>query len=138
MTELTFENFQDEIIFQASRSSGKGGQHVNKVSSRIELFFDIKNTSLLTDRQKDKILDKLRNRISNLGVLKVAVESERSQFYNKKLAIKKFFDLLHEAFKEQKKRIASKPSRSAVASRLKEKKRASEIKDRRKKDFGKE
>ena len=138
MTELTFEKFEGELVFQASRSSGKGGQHVNKVSSRIELFFDVKTTNLLTDRQKDKILDKLRNRISNLGVLKVAVESERSQHYNKKLAIIKFFDLLNGAFKEQKKRIASKPSRSAVAARLKEKKYLSEIKGRRKKDFGKE
>jgi len=134
MADLNFENFKDEFIFQASTSSGKGGQHVNKVSTRIILLFNVSQSKLLSHAQKAKIYDKLAGRINLEGVLKISVQSERSQYINKKLAIKKFFDLLREAFFENKKRLATKPSKSAILERLKQKKLKGELKKLRSKN----
>ena len=125
--------FEREIYFKTSRSSGSGGQNVNKVSSKVELNFDVINSKLLTDEQKQKISEKLFNRINKEGILKVTAESSRSQFENKHIALEKFNKLIIDCFKEKKKRIATKASKGSKEKRIQRKKRLSERKVMRRK-----
>jgi len=125
------EDFIREFKFQTSRSSGPGGQHVNKVSSRVELRFNLKETQLLSEENKALLYKKLATRISQEGVLSVVVQADRSQLKNKQTAIEKFFELLEHALKPEKKRRATKPSRAARERRLQAKKQSSEKKTRR-------
>ena len=120
--------FEREIYYRASRSSGKGGQNVNKVSTKVELNFDVTNSKLLTPEQKQKIEEKLFNRINSEGVLKITVQETRSQFQNKEIALKKFKDLITLALHKPKKRIRTKVSKGAKEKRLQNKKKRSEIK----------
>ena len=108
-----------EITFKTSRSGGKGGQNVNKVSSKVELNMNIRNSALLTDEQKVTILEKLSNRISSEGVLQVITEEDRSQLRNKEKGLKKLILLLRTALYKPKLRRATKPGRSVVEKRLK-------------------
>jgi ribosome-associated protein len=125
-----------ELIFKTSRSSGKGGQNVNKVSTKVELGFDVIGSKLLNEEQKHMIMQRAANRINKEGVLQIVVQSERSQFRNKELAVEKFYDVLAACFVEKKKRIKSKTPRSVKEKRLKAKKHRGEIKSlRRKKDW---
>jgi ribosome-associated protein len=124
--------FDSELRFKTSRSGGAGGQNVNKVSTKVELDFDITGSTLLSEEQKLIILKKLKNRISKDGILQVIVQSEPSQLANKQLAIEKFYDLLEKCFVEKKKRKPTKPKKSAKEKRLKTKKIKSEIKEQRK------
>lgn len=123
--------FIREFKFQTSRSSGPGGQHVNKVSSRVELRFNLRGSQLLNDDDKEILYQKLATRISQDGILSIVVQADRSQLRNKQLAIEKFFDLVNKALTPEKERKASKPSRSARERRLKSKRRESEKKARR-------
>lgn len=127
--------FEPELSFKASRSGGAGGQHVNKVSSKVELEFDVLSSGLLTDEQKAVVMDKLANRITKEGVLKMVVQEDRSQLANKEAVVKKFYALMHSCFVVRKKRKATKPSRSSKEKRLTSKKRDAEIKKLRKKDW---
>ena len=122
-----------ELSFTTSRSSGPGGQNVNKVESRVELSFNIDKSEILTDPQKRRIHLKLSARISKQGFLKLAVDSERSQLRNKEIAVQRFYALLEECFKRKKRRIPTKPSKAAKARRLLSKKMQSEKKERRRK-----
>jgi ribosome-associated protein len=122
-----------EFVFKASRSGGKGGQNVNKVSTKVELNFDVMGSALLSDEQKAIIMAKLCNRITAEGKLQVIVQEERSQLGNKRLAVEKFYELLRKAFTPRKKRVATKPGRAAKEKRLKGKKQHSEKKSQRKK-----
>jgi ribosome-associated protein len=124
-------HLDSEIFFRFSRSSGKGGQHVNKVSTKVELNFDVANSKLLTEEQKQKILQKLFQYINKEEILKVIVETSRSQLENKNIALKKFKKLIHDCFKEKKKRIATKPTKFSKENRLKKKKIRSELKKNR-------
>jgi ribosome-associated protein len=128
-------DFLPELSFHASRSGGKGGQNVNKVSTKIELEFNVESSSLLTGEQKAIIMDKLRNRMTAEGMLRIVSQAERSQLGNKKKAIEKFYDLLTRALKPRKKRVATKPSRAVKEKRLSEKKQHSEKKAMRKRDW---
>ncbi len=110
-----------ELKFKAVRSSGPGGQHVNKVSTKIELSFDVKNSNGLTDEQK-KILDKKLNLTKN-GVLKIQCSITRSQYKNKELVIKKFYNLLNAKLSIIKKRLATKVPKKSKIKRLDNKKR---------------
>jgi len=125
------EAFLREFKFQTSRSSGPGGQHVNKVSSRVELRFNLRETHLLNDEDKSTLYNKLATRISQDGILSIVVQTDRSQLRNKQSAIEKFFDLLTQAFTPIKKRRPTKPSRAARERRLKTKRIDSEKKTRR-------
>jgi len=125
--------FESEIYFKTSRSSGSGGQNVNKVSTKVELNFDVANSKLLTEVEKQIIFSKLSNRINNKGVLKVTVQETRSQFENKDIALEKFRILIARAFHKPKKRIRTKLSKGAKERRLSSKKKHSEIKKGRSK-----
>lgn len=122
-----------ELVFKAVRSSGKGGQNVNKVASKVELYFDIRNSLKLKKTEKDKLYDKLTNRISNDGLLMVDSQESRSQLENKKIAIAKFDAMIRKAFTEKKKRVASRPSAASKARRLELKRKTAQKKQQRSK-----
>jgi len=120
-----------ELVFKASRSSGSGGQNVNKVSTKVELRFNIEESALLTDDEKNRIRIKLKNRISLEDILIVASDSERTQLGNKRKVLEVFFDLIEKALRKPKKRIKTRPTKASKERRLKKKKIQSEKKQRR-------
>ena len=117
-----------ELQFKAVRSSGAGGQHVNKVSTKIELSFEVSKSNALSEREKDRILLKLSHRLTKENVIHLQCDESRSQHKNKALAIKRFLELIANALKVAKKRRATKPSRSSIEKRLKSKKKAAQKK----------
>lgn len=125
---LQHRNFSAEYTFSTSRSSGPGGQNVNKVNTKVELRFSIRSSVKLNEVEKHKIFTHLKNRINNEGELIIVAQSERSQLKNKENAIEKFYQLLAMALKPVKKRKPSKPTRSSVEKRLKQKKERSQRK----------
>lgn len=128
-------HLQPELSFKASRSGGAGGQNVNKVSTKVELSFNITASQILTEEQKNILLEKLSNQISKEGILQIISQSERTQLGNKRVALEKFYNLLAKAFFKPKKRKPTKPSRGAKEKRLLTKKRNSEIKKLRGKNI---
>lgn len=120
-----------ELDISASRSGGPGGQNVNKVNSKINLRFDVKQSPSLTEEEKEKILDKLSSRITNEGVLILSASSKRTQLQNKEAAIEKFNQLMGRAFAKRKARKATKPTKGSIKRRLKSKKIQSEKKKMR-------
>ena len=124
-----------ELQFRTSRSSGSGGQHVNKVETRIELLFSVKESQFLSNNEKERLLELLANRINKEGVLLIASGNYRSQLRNKKAAIEKFDELLREALKPRKKRKPVKKLTADPGKRLEAKKRHSEKKALRGKVF---
>lgn len=122
---LKDRNIDNEFEFKSSRSGGKGGQNVNKVETKIELSFDVINSSLFDEDERNRILLKLKNRIDKNGILKIVSQSERSQFLNKSKAIKKFYELMEKALEEEKIRKEIKLTKSEKEKRLIEKKKLS-------------
>ena len=116
------EQILNELQFKAIRSSGPGGQHANKVSSKVELSFQIAASDGLTERQKKRLLLKLGNKLSKEGILILQCDESRSQHKNKDLVIKRFFKLLEKSLIVPKARKKSKPTRSSIEKRLKSKK----------------
>lgn len=114
-----------ELKFKAVRSSGAGGQHVNKVSTKVELSFDVLGSKALSTDEKARIRKKLKSRLTNEGLLTLYGDATRSQHRNKELVIDRFLKLLEESLKIPKKRKKTKPSKAAVEKRLKSKKKAS-------------
>jgi len=131
---MNTEKLHKELTFRTSRSSGSGGQHVNKVETRVELLFDVNMSQELDVQQKTKIWEKLENRINKEGILIVSSQASRSQLKNKKTAIKKFDELIEKALsKKKKKKRKAKPFVANKKKRLKAKKKHAEKKALRKK-----
>ncbi len=122
-----------ELQFKAIRSGGAGGQHVNKVSSKIEITFDVLASNALSAWEKDRISLKLDKRLTKEKVLMLQCDESRSQHKNKQLAIKRFFEMLEAALHVAKKRRATTPSKSAIEKRLRRKKALAQKKQGRKK-----
>lgn len=122
-----------EYSLKAVRSGGAGGQHVNKVSSRIELYWDFRNSAVLTDDQKNRIAEKMQSRISDDGLLRVTEDSSRSQHGNREAVIKKLHKLILAALKVNKKRVPTKISAAAKRKRVESKKKRAEVKSLRRK-----
>nr|NQU92198.1 aminoacyl-tRNA hydrolase [Bacteroidota bacterium] len=124
--------FENEFILTHTRSSGPGGQHVNKVNTRVELRFNIPASRLLSDEEKGLLMGKLKNKINSDGDLILTSQSERTQLKNKQRVIERFYDLIKKALKPAKKRIPTKPPPQSDERRLDEKRKLSEKKQERK------
>ncbi len=122
-----------ELAFKAIRSSGSGGQHVNKVSSKVELTFNLSESLLFDDDQKERLLRKLQHRLTKEGVLILQCGESRSQHKNKEIIIKRFLVLIKDALKVPKKRKPTKVPKSVIKKRLKSKRKQSEKKVNRQK-----
>lgn len=119
--DFSKQDLLPEITFKTSRSGGKGGQNVNKVSTKAELNFDLERSPLFSAEQKDRIRTKLQNRLSASGMIQVVTDEERSQLLNKERCLDKLHSLLRNALYVPKKRKATKPSKASVEQRLKDK-----------------
>lgn len=129
---LQGRDFSSEFKFSTSRSSGPGGQNVNKVSTKIELRFNVIESVLLWADEKEIILKKLENKINKDGELILVSQSERSQLANKEKVIEKFYSLINKTLTPQKKRKPTKQTKESKEKRLQTKKINSEKKSRRK------
>jgi ribosome-associated protein len=133
---LEAEKIITELEFKAVRSSGAGGQNVNKVSSKVVLTFDVNNSLALSEDEKSLLLKKLDSRLTNDKKLILSGDENRSQHKNKALVIKRFLDIITNGLAISKIRKATKVPKSVIKKRIKDKKNLSEIKkNRRKPDY---
>jgi ribosome-associated protein len=116
------KDFSAELVYKASRSSGAGGQNVNKVSTKVELSFDVLNSSILSEEEKLLLMEKSSSKINGEGILKLTSQTERTQLGNKEVVTEKFYKLLQKTFTKKKKRIPTKVSKATKEKRLEEKK----------------
>lgn len=121
-------NFGPELHFNTSRSSGPGGQHVNKTETRVELRFNIPSSLILSEREKTLLMSRLSGRLTQEGDLIVVSQDTRSQQTNREIAIERFLDLITENLKPERKRKPTKVPQPEKEKRLDEKKRQSEKK----------
>jgi ribosome-associated protein len=121
----------DELRFRFSRSSGPGGQHVQKSSTRVELLFDVANSPSLTDAQRVRVLERLAGYTDAAGTLRLVAQSERSQLRNREKVVTRFQTLLQWALKRRKRRRPTAPTTASRERRLRQKRRRSEIKQAR-------
>jgi ribosome-associated protein len=138
MLEITKDIFinEDELVFKTSRSGGPGGQNVNKVNTRVTLFFDVSGCEVLSDTQKWRILTRLSTRANKDGVIRVVSQKYRTQKANRRAAVERFRQLLKDALKTKPVRKKTKVPERARLRRLEEKKRRSMLKRQRaQKDF---
>lgn len=127
------EKILKELHFKAVRSSGSGGQHVNKVSTKVSLYFSLENSIGLTEKQQSILKKKLASKVTKENVLILVCDKTRSQYKNKELVIKRFFKLLQSSLKKKNVRKATKPTRASVLQNSENKLRNSLKKALRKK-----
>ena len=132
ISEERRNRLETEFVFSASRSSGPGGQNVNKVNTRVELRFSVIFSEFLTPREKQKIQIKLKNRINSEGELVIVTQSERSQWRNREKVTAKCFDMIETALTPTKRRIKTSPTKVSRVKRLDNKKKMSLKKQLRK------
>lgn len=130
---MEIEKIVTELTYKAVRSSGAGGQNVNKVSSKVVLTFDLRNSQALTDEEKILLEIKLATRLTLDTILILNCDEDRSQLKNKNIVTKRFLELIKNALIIQKPRKATKIPKSVIRNRIKDKKNISEIKKSRKK-----
>jgi ribosome-associated protein len=130
--QINKEALQKEIIYKTSRSGGKGGQNVNKVSSKVELLFSVNDSTLFNDEEKQLLNEKLQARFNKDGYIQVFCDEERSQYLNKEKALDRLINLLINALKKPKVRKPTKVSKAAKAARLEQKRLNSAKKEGRK------
>ncbi len=111
-----------ELKFKAIRSGGPGGQHANKVSSKVILFFDVQNTKAFTEEELQLLLKNLRHKLTKENILVLSSEETRSQHKNKEIVLDKFDEIILNALKSPKKRKPTKPSKASIKKRLESKK----------------
>jgi ribosome-associated protein len=125
-----------ELDVRVSRSSGAGGQHVNKTSSRVEIFWNVRGSRALSEDQRVRLLDRLASRLTSEGSVRIVASDMRSQSRNRDLAEEKLADLVRRALVIPKKRKPTRPSKASKEARLEEKKRRSRTKrERQNKSF---
>lgn len=130
------EKIISELNYKAVRSSGAGGQNVNKVASKVVLSFDLLNSEALVEEEKALLENKLLSRLTNEGILILNCDEDRSQLKNKEIVTKRFLQIITQGLIVPKIRKATKVPKSVIRKRLKDKKNNSEIKqNRRKPDF---
>jgi ribosome-associated protein len=120
-----------ELSFRFARSSGPGGQHVNRSATQVELLFDVANSPSLNETQRRRVLRKLKSRIDKEGVLHLVSQETRSQLRNREEVVERFQELMREALRIAKRRLPTRPTRAARERRLATKRRRSETKRRR-------
>ena len=130
--ELKNRSLENEFIFSTSRSSGPGGQNVNKVSTKVELRFNLNLSTNFFEEEKQLIFNKLRNKINKEGEIILVSQSERTQLMNKNAVIEKFFDLVSKALTVPLKRRSTRPTLTSKLKRLESKRNRSELKKQRK------
>jgi ribosome-associated protein len=131
--DLKYRNLENEFVYSTSRSGGPGGQNVNKVSTKVELRFNLSLTSLFSEDEKELLFRKLKNRITRDGELVLVSQSERTQLMNKKIVTDKFYELFSRALHVPVKRRATKPTLTSKVKRLEGKKIRGKVKLSRKK-----
>ncbi len=131
--KITSADILPELEFNYSKSSGPGGQHVNKVNTKVGLRFDVVNSNLLSADQKSFLIEKLANKLTKDGVLVLAAQVARSQLANKELVVQKLDKLLSSAFIIKKKRKPTKPTKASKERRLDSKKHHAQKKANRQK-----
>lgn len=124
---------KEELTFKAVKSSGPGGQHVNKTASKVIVQYDLPNSEALNDEEKARALEKLSSRLTNDGILIVESSETRSQHKNKELALERLVEIVSSSVKRKKIRKKTKPSKASKLKRLREKKVISEKKANRQK-----
>ena len=126
------ECLRKEVRYKTSRSSGPGGQHVNKTESRVELFWDLYESGCLDDGQKMLLTKRLRSRLTESGILMLSCEEHRSQHRNKEEVTDRFLGLISANLVPPKKRHPTKRTRSSIEKRLQNKKHHGQLKQSRK------